>query len=52
MRVDEIKSDFYLVSFLSTNDKKLFSAHLKQMEKTVEVKKVSELITSDGMVIL
>ena len=40
MRSNEIKSDTYLCSFMSTNDKKLYLSHIKAMEKAAESKKV------------
>ena len=50
MRNYELKTDQYLVSFLSTQDKKIIQQHFKEMEKTVETKLIANLLTNEGLV--
>jgi len=48
MRSEELKSDMFLLSFLSLQDKKIYDIQLKAASKAVEPKKIADLTTLKG----
>ena len=52
MKSEELKSDQFLVSFLSLQDRKIYDIQIKSVIKNAEVKRVSDLTTILGQAIV
>jgi hypothetical protein len=48
MRSDELKANMFLVTFLSSNDKKLYDTQKSQVKKILEPKRLEDVITIPG----
>ena len=52
MKNEELKSDIFLVSFLSLQDKKIYEIQLKAVIKATEIKRIPDLTTCRGQAIV